>query len=222
MSSLYRRLVLFHAHSYDLSEWGFSDGKVVICPICGQPYTFDAILSQLTVGHIWPKSLREENKNLFQHMVLLCNYCNSTAGSRGDAQIQLVLKNEKAEKAGEIFGERKVAMYLPDKEAPIRLNANVVRKSGGRGTISFAANRNNPAEVVAFKELAKTKQKFNMQVLPNHLINPKIAKAGLITSAYLYAFYTFGYRYVVSDLVNPTRQYIGIPSPSRIWFFQIL
>lgn len=88
------------------------------------------------------------------------------------------------------------------------LNAEISDLEGTKGKLKFSGNRNNPKDVAAFKQLADTKQRFNMQIAPYPLIKPEVAIAGWITAAYLFTFYTFGYRYFITDHLNPIRQYI--------------
>jgi len=49
---------------------------------------------------------------------------------------------------------------------------------------------------------------MNMIIEPTSLINADVTKAGWITSAFLLAFYTFGYRYIANDYMDPVRKYI--------------
>lgn len=201
-----KREILFQAHSQDLLELGCSKDRF-FCPICGQSYSRENIEYDLTIGHVWPKLFRESNKTLNKYQVLLCKYCNSMIGASGDAQMQLAEKYKEAERSGEL-GYRKVRLIIPGRDQTIRLSADIHRIGESNARLSFSVRRNNPAEVVAFKAMADSNQKFNLIVEPPHLIRTEVAKSGWITASYLFAFYTFGYRYLFNEYMEPVRKYI--------------
>ena len=67
--------------------------------------------------------------------------------------------------------------------------------------------RNNPKERDRFEALGRDNP-FSMLVYPFHEMKPFLAEAGWITSAYLLAFYTFGYRYIINADLDRIRDYI--------------
>jgi 5-methylcytosine-specific restriction endonuclease McrA len=92
---------LFKAHLADLKSVAPNLGDVFICPICLERFTIDAIYNEVvTDGHVWPGYIREKPGSALatSQRILLCKTCNSTSGSRGDKQIQLLEKIKDAEK----------------------------------------------------------------------------------------------------------------------------
>lgn len=165
------------------------------------------MLQDLTIGHVWPNLFREKKHALEKYQILLCSYCNSKAGSSGDAQMQLAEKHKNAERAG-LLEDRKIQLVASDNQKPIKLQANVTRTDKTGARLVFSAKRNSPTEIEAFKKMAASKQKFNLIVQPPRLVNTEKAKAGWVTSAFLFAFYTLGYRYLANEYMNPVRQFI--------------
>lgn len=210
---------LFRQHLADLSSVRQEDVSTFICPICLSEYTEDAIDSgDLTDGHVWPEYLRQKGKGGIadQQRVLLCKKCNNTAGSRGDKQMQLREKVKDGEKAGQLFDERHVQILPGSGEEPVNLRARIVLSNDDmtKGQISFQVDketgqwsRNNPSEQERFLGITKDRT-FGLVVYPPHELRSRIARVGWITSAYLFAFYTLGYRYILMPGMQVVRDYI--------------
>jgi hypothetical protein len=187
-------------------------GDIFICPICFRKFALqDLSDDKLSDGHVWPRYLREKNGDKAKNQrVLLCKMCNSTAGSIGDNQMQLQKQLREGFESGELFGERRVELSS-SLQKPIQLNSagvTIDTQDGKRGTVTFATSRNNPNEIKRFAELMNKEKPFSISVYPFHKFEPDLAKVGWITSAYLLAFYTFGYRYIVQKGLRPIRERI--------------
>lgn len=211
--------ILFRPHSNDLISYDPKCANQFVCPICLRIFSLDDIASGvLSDGHIWPDAIREKSgteKTILQR-VLLCTECNNRAGSRGDKQMQLRELAKDAEKKGELFGERRIQVVRGLAEKPIQLRAQVriEQKETIKGQIVFQFDkvnewaRNNPKEREKFKALGRDNS-FSLIVYPFHEMKPYLAEVGWITSAYLLAFYTFGYRYILNKDMNIVRDYIS-------------
>lgn len=209
---------LFHAHSFDLASVDPRYSDHFVCPICFTVFSHEEIHSRaLSDGHVWPEGLREKSgteKIRHQH-VLLCTECNNHAGTMGDKQMQLREAAKDAEKRGELFGGRTVEVIRGPAEKPIRLQAQLKLEQNEaiQGKIIFPLDRNgewarnNPKERERFEALGKNNS-FSMIVYPLHEMKLHLAEVGWITSAYLLAFFTFGYRYILNGDLDRVREYI--------------
>jgi hypothetical protein len=211
---------LFDAHNVDLQSIFPNIGNIFICPICGNGFPKDDIYKEiLDKRDIWPGYIRDTYPQFGNPLVLLCKRCNSTTGSRGDAQMQISQKVKDGEKEGSLYGERKTQFIRDSGVEPINLNASIInfRNNNIFAKINFSAARNNPLDIERFKEITKTGEKGKFQILPNPELKPGIPEVGWITSAFLYAFYTFGYHYMLHPKINPIREFIldsfeGVPN----------
>lgn len=201
---------LLHAHSQDSKDVGLIADFA--CPICGRSISSDTFDTELSLGHAWPEALRKDSSELSRFTVLVCRYCNNTAGSRGDVHMQNALLHEQGAKSGKLLGERRLQL-IENSKPPIKLNAQVFMKHNEQGdfegSITFSAKRNNPIDIDAFRRLSTDQTVFSLIVSPPHpQIRPDLATAGWVTSAFLMGFYTLGYRYIVSPHLDPVRKYI--------------
>lgn len=209
---------LFKAHSNDFASFDTKYPDHFVCPICYEIFPHEGINSgTLSVGHIWPDAIRKKSgaEIIKRQIVMLCKECNNNAGRRGDNQMQLREISKDEEKKGVLFGERRVEIIPGLPEKPIELHAQLKLNQGDevQGKIVFTLDnakkwaRNNPKERDRFEALSKEKP-FSMIVYPFHKIKPFLSEVGWITSAYLLAFYTFGYRYICNPDLNRVREYI--------------
>ena len=210
---------LFHNHLADLKNVIPGIGDIFICPMCSGNFIFEDIHRQkLSVGHVWPKYIREKSGSQIaaQQVVLLCKDCNSRAGSQGDRQMQLREEIKDAEKAGRFHGERRVQIILSPGDEPITLKAaaSMQVEETITGQVTFAMDdatgkwkRNNPKEQERFLSI-EPDSTFSMLIYPHHELKPNLPEVGWLTSAYLLAFHTFGYRYICHESLEPIREYI--------------
>ncbi len=211
---------LFNSHSQDLSSVFPGLESYFVCPICfGAFHLADINNALLSIAHVWPSVIRERGQgDLANHQhVLLCNKCNSTAGSRGDKHAQEFEKLREGEETGELFGERIVLVTRGPGEEPIKIQAKLTLRQEDvvRGKITFEIDRqrrqwarNNPKEETRFRSLVDAGEKFPLMIHPYRRVKHELARSGWITSAYLLAFFSLGYRYVFQEAINPVRDYI--------------
>lgn len=210
---------LFKAHLADLKSVRPDIGDMFVCPICLRMFPEDSINGGfITDGHVWPTDMRKMSKTANDQSILLCRDCNNSAGSRGDAQMQLYEKLKLDEHGGELYGIRTVEIVVNPGEKPIRMRVRVRRNYDGTFTISGVLNKDNqwlgtrPEDQARFIELAKrsieSQQQFHVVINQPQQFKANLASAGWITSAYLMSFYTLGYRYILHQNFNFIREYI--------------
>ena len=218
-----QRNSLFQSHSADLASIIPNIENVFVCPICLNIFSPDAIDEVLVdVGHVWPKYFRDRSDIAKNQKVLLCKKCNSSAGTAGDLLMQIEAEVTEGEKIGKL-GLR---------------NIRVTKSSSFGEGLEFEAYVQNTGEKsikLGFPRYSKKSQKLyfeeqrkkfydlanagpiNITVYPPraHPRNPfgdptnaPLAQAGFLTSAYLMAFFEYGYRYILQTCLDPVREYI--------------
>jgi hypothetical protein len=207
---------LFNAHLADLRSIHTIEEDIFICPICFDGFTRDELKNNsLSVGHVWPDYIRRGSKLAASQHVLLCQKCNNTTGSRGDKQAQLFEKILDGDKTGKLYGKRNVELI--DKRDNLRSlfrNSEVRKDQDDSVIISWEIDQegkflgNDPQDQAAFLELINRKEPLTFTVHPYHELKPELIPVGWTTSAYLMAFYCFGYRYILHDMLDPVRDYI--------------
>jgi hypothetical protein len=204
--------MLFEAHAADLeSNTGLIDQ--FMCPICHRLFMFrDLAAGALTIGHIWSRGLRDlAQSSTAAQKVLLCKDCNSQAGSRIDSHAQLREQIREGNESGELSGVRIIEIPRGPTKPSIRLRARVHidQASEIKGKLVFDLDqrrrqwaRNNPEEEAKFRAISASGETFSILINPDRRLAPKLPQAGWIASAYLFSFFTFGYRYILQEQVD--------------------
>ncbi len=200
---------LFEQHLTDLRRVSPKADDVFICPICFTViHRRDVNRETVDLGHIWPGFLRNqvESDEAKHQQVLLCKSCNSSAGSRGDNEMQ---KHEQTRR-GQL--PSKVCVY-PPRKPPFELDVFVTMPEDGppyKTNIRIHVPQGewtHNERWTKFREVADGQTQISLAV-NQFTADWKLAQAGWLTSAYLFAFYTFGYRYVFQSALDPVRDYI--------------
>jgi len=219
MMSTVLRDALFQSHLADLKDLNPNVGDVFKCPICLRLFSEQDLRDRLlTDGHVWPEDIRSKSgsKIATRQRVLLCKHCNNTAGSRGDKQMQLREKVKEGWKTGKLYRELPVEILPRSLGKPIKLHARVSFRpeEPNKGQLTFIGDRksgqwsrNDPKELKRFQALAGTEH-FSILVHPHPELREDIARVGWLTAAYMLAFYTFGYRYILHRQLDPVRDCI--------------
>jgi hypothetical protein len=192
---------------------------IFICPICLREFTEEEIDNKiLQDGHVWPAAMRKKSKLANDQSVLLCTFCNNTAGSHGDKQMQMFEKIKEKERVGELYGIRKVEITENADLKPIRMVVKVSQDKDGSVNLEGSLNEkkqwlgSSPEDQARFVELAKrsmkTQQQVGITIHPLTGYKQNLVEAGWITSAYLMAFYSLGYWYILNEKFNFIREYI--------------
>lgn len=212
-------LHLFRAHVADLNDVFQGTGDLFVCPICLREFTEADIYNRtLTDGHVWPAEMRRKSTKANDLAVLLCKDCNNGTGSRGDLQMQLYEKIKGIPERGELYGIRTVEIVENPGGKPIRMRVKICMEDATTIHLKGRLNHQNqwlgssPIDQDRFLELSKrsieTQQQLNITVLPPHEYRSNLVGLGWITSAYLMAFYTLGYRYILHPDFDFIRRYI--------------
>ncbi len=199
---------LFEQHLFDLKQISPEADDVFVCPICLSIIARSNIDAEtVDLGHVWPSFLRNlVSLDTIKHQqVLLCKSCNSSAGSRGDHEMQ------EHEKVCQGLLPSNV-WILPQGKSLFMLKLNVTKYKNQKIILKLNPSQgewlHNP-RWKKFREVADGKQRITIAI-NQFTRNWKLAQVGWLTSAYLYAFYTFGYRYVLQTMLDPVREYIRL------------
>jgi hypothetical protein len=210
---------LFDAHTKDLNDLHPGMGDVIVCPICLRIIPREAISQKLlTDGHVWPKDMRKKSKIANDQTVLLCKDCNNSPGGQGDAQMQLFERIKENSEVGELYGIRTVDIVERPEDQPIQMRVRVNKDDHDFITVSGKLDQNkkwlgsSPEDQIQFEKLVKksteTQQQLRITIHPPHEYKSNLVRAGWVTDAYLMAFYTFGYRYILNKDLDFIRAYI--------------
>jgi hypothetical protein len=216
---------LFVSHANDLQSVYPAIGDTYVCPICLRKFLFQEISThldseELSVGDVWPKYFRSRSEKARKQRVLLCKRCNSKAGYHGDYMMQIIAQLSEEKRTGKTYAPRRIRVTSGWQEIA-NLKAFVEQIGEKEVRLSFPKYKKESQQLHFGKELQKfreyaAQELVNITVYPlgggrpdnpfGDLINWPLAQVGLLTSAYLLAFYTFGYRYILSSELDLTRR----------------
>lgn len=205
---------LFDSHTQDLNDVYSGQGDVFVCPVCMRIFPREAINEKaLTDGHVWPKYFRSKSQKARNMRVLLCSHCNHTAGSHGDKHMQIDEQIKDGEAKGEWYGSRKVQLFNQPGNRVVNLNVNIIGDAK-KFTVSGRVDKNkrwidgSPHDQAGFQEIINKSESVSILIHPPKGLDHQKVPQGWITSAYLMAFYSLGYRYIIDSSLNPVRDYI--------------
>ena len=122
--------------------------------------------------------------------------------------MQIAEKVREGNKTGNLFGERLINLTSESNNKSVNLKVLLNVENEDQITISGDWNRTNPKDRSAFENLIKQQKPISYVVHPLHDLKPSLARVGWITSAYLFAFYSLGYRYILHPGLDSVRAYI--------------
>jgi hypothetical protein len=206
---------LFRKHADDLRSVCGIIEPMFVCPLCLRGLSYDELKDELmNVGHVWPRSLRQKSKVAQEQHVLLCRRCNSLAGMNADAEMQEYERVSEGILANPAARAGIVHVFVPTRPG--------LKHIKFRGTIQ--ANESLNKAHIILEDPKSEKQKANYQIILSRIqdyaklgpisaavelsVDPYLAQAGWLTSAYLFAFYSFGYRYILHRELDPIRHSI--------------
>lgn len=212
---------LFASHVQDLRSICPKAGTVFVCPICFSVFTEDALLGcGLNNGHVWNKEFVRRHcatsVRAIHQQILLCHRCNSRSGGRGE-RILLDFEDFRRTKAAGQFYRAKVQVApssgLHEPAVFESLPVKEVTKDGA--ILEFPKRKDTGHPLYSPKERQKLEQykiagPCNVILEETYPATEKWqqAQSVLLTSAYLLAFYSFGYRYAFQANLDPVREYI--------------
>lgn len=202
---------LFQRHLIDLRQVCPDANEVFVCPICFRVISKETVNEQtVDLGHVWPRYIRDvSSSDAAKHQqVLLCKSCNSNAGSHGDNEMQDLARALRGEKLAKIW------VFPPNRQEPFWFRAYFEPPVSPDSEISRINFPQMPRsvwgynkELQKYRELAGSGTRCDIAVVP-YDVNWDLAFAGWLTSAYLFAFYIFGYRYIFHSKLDSVRHYI--------------
>jgi hypothetical protein len=200
---------LFEAHSKDLQDVVPDLKNVFICPICFKDFSPEHLGQEvLSEGHVWPKILQAKSQIASQQRVLLCKKCNSSSGRRGDSQIKHLEKLRLADKTGELYGTQQVQFLKADGTQISLQGEGRIEKESNRAYLKFPPKINDPQQLEMLRTVITNEEIPFITVQNARPYKTELAQPSMITSTYLFAFYTFGYRYILPNYFSPLRFYI--------------
>jgi hypothetical protein len=185
-----------------------------ICPLCYPPpstpitvYLPESLeAGLLTLEDVPPKSVGGKP------MVLTCSDCNNTSGYKLDAHLARMTNMLK-------FGTKTLSSLRRGRVKFGEVTANILyRWENGRLEITdFASGkRNSPTVAAAINGILDRAVKghgdwsFNLDFVEDRF-DSQMAMVSLLRSAYLCAFASFGYRFIVGRSLDPVRDQIRHP-----------
>lgn len=210
---------LFKSHLADLKSVDPGADDIFVCPICLREFNIKSIDNgEITDGHVWPTDLRKKSSIANNQTILLCRDCNNSAGSKGDAQMQIYERIKDSFKECVFYGIRTVEIVEDPGENPIRLRAHVSINSNDEVIVTGNLDSKNRwigssiNDQIRFEESIRnsieTQQIYRVKINPPKEYKSNLVYAGWITSAYLMAFYTLGYRYILNREFDFLREFI--------------
>ena len=221
MNSKERREILLRKYIEEVKQFpnvfpnGYDDeGKgSFICPLCLRILNIaqlgEQVNNYITIEHIPPENLGGKP------LILTCKDCNSTCGHNLD----VYLRNELEHREGKYFNDPKgyVSKFEYDGN-----NVNAIMKEDENGIVNiYVENKHNhPGVVDRFIESTKACD-GDLEIpgsfkLGNHRRKTEVVDVAILKSAYLYAFYKFGYGYILNTNLNSIRKQIMNPNEKII------
>jgi hypothetical protein len=176
-------------------------GGRYLCPLCLHWF---ADLDELSLEHAPPESLGG------RHIAITCRGCNSTAGHTVDAELRL------AETIRE-FGLRRMTKPMPAtfRFAGIEQRVEALFDPDGLSIVGVS-KQNHPdtasAMTAAFDEVVAERSTNVVFKLSFRTPDFRKASIGWLRAAYLVAFATLGYRYILREELEEVRQQIRDPA----------
>ena len=207
--------LLFHKHVADLQHVYANATEVFICPICFLVFTqADLESEKLSIGHVWPRFIREQNETVKHQQVLLCKSCNSRAGENADAAMQEFARLKRQITTDPTSVLFSMEILNPDNPelGTVKFKASVEPTGENQLNIYLEAPKKQPPPR-SFINMHSRIESYLQRENPTLNIQPIIpdlhlATYGWLTSAYLLSFYAFGYRYILQSALDPVRQSI--------------
>jgi hypothetical protein len=183
------------------------EDDIYICPVCMKFFRREELLTDLdlflTLEDIPPKALGGNVKTL------TCNNCNN---DKGGSQLERDLRNMvNFEEAVEgLYNIPIRGKFLPTKDIEL---TSTIRFVGNNGIyVEGKPNKTNPKYVNHFNEIAESKTnlgEFSLTLFGDY--TPFLAEVALLRIAYLLAFSTFGYGFLINFNLQLIREQINTP-----------
>lgn len=221
MNSKERREILLRKNIKEVEQLdiafpeGYDDmGKgSFICPLCIRIFNVgqlgEQINSYITIEHVPPENLAGKP------IALTCKDCNSTCGH----DLDVYLRNEVEHNERAYFNGSK-GHFSKYSHGGVEVNAITNEDKDGTINIWIERKHNPPIIFDKFIESVKTSADDlhidGRLILGDHKRNNKMANVAMLKSAYLYAFYKLGYKYILNTNLDAIRKQIKNPNDDII------
>lgn len=190
--------------------------SVYCCPICGEIKE----KSELTLEHAPPRSMGGKE------IILTCDICNNTAGSKIDAQVanqQNQLRLIKGFAKRSFDQNERLKLQVDD----IRLNVELSKSDDDSGKLNFKilGDTNNPEHIEQMREHAREAAnagkgyKFNIQTVGRYNFHKPLADIGHLKTAFLVSTAALGYAFAASAYLSNIRRQIQNPNQQIAEFY---
>jgi hypothetical protein len=190
---------LFDVYAKNLSWYHPQLVDVILCPLCLQPFSKDAIESNiLTLEHIIPSALGGK------FITLTCSDCNSKSGTKLDAHLVQRLREEDA-----WAGKSKKPLRIRVKVGEDEFGADLYLSLDQQPNIQIIGKQNisNPkSQERAFETFKAQHQEFTISGNLGYKDIP--SRVAALRIAYLLSFSYFGYGYILYENLNQVREQI--------------
>ena len=190
---------LFDVYAKNLSWYHPHLVDVILCPLCLQPFTKDAIESNtLTLEHIIPSALGGK------FVTLTCSDCNSKSGTKLDAHLVQRMRAEDA-----WAGKSKKPLRIRVKIGSDEFGADLYLSLDQQPNIQIIGipNISNPtSQDRAFETFKTQPQEFTISGNLGYKEIP--SRVAALRIAYLLSFSYFGYGYILYENLNQVREQI--------------
>jgi hypothetical protein len=174
------------------------------CPLCLGFFDRTALDAKvLTFEHAPPKCVGGKA------IALTCQPCNSFASHELDPHIE-----RSEEYLDFAFGTTRKPMRRTLEAGGVRLRGNL-RATGDVVIFEGVSKQNDPREVDSFKSLNLAEGTFTASA--SRGFDKRRAAIAWLRSAYIVAFATFGYRYIIRESLNVVRDVIADPDGSALY-----
>lgn len=207
MSSKSRKILLFEAGKKALANVLDPPLDSYICPLCLELF---ASTEELTLEHVPPKSLGGKS------LCLTCAPCNSIAGHGIESHLHRQQRFSNFLREG--GRQERATLFFGD----LSLNVHADRNNNSIELI-VPRDRNRPVDVKVSAE--KIKSHFEtgaeFKLSKRSKFDNRAVDAAYLKAAYLAAFAKFGYRWILSEHIDPVRNQIREPHETHAALFRI-
>ena len=190
-----------------------------ICPLCLRIFNVGQLGEQansyITIEHVPPENIGGKP------IVLTCKDCNSTCGH----DLDVYLRNEMEYYERAFFNGTK-GHFSKYNYGGVEVNAITSEDKDGIIDIKIERKLNSPIVLDKFCESIKSSVDDlhigGHLILGDHRRNAKMAHVAMLKSAYLYAFYKLGYKYIISANLDAIRKQIQNPNDDILPPYYIL
>lgn len=210
---------LYQAHSLDLWRLFPIETGLFYCPICLNRFSHhDIKTNALTDGHVWSETFvknHTSSQKAFEQRVLLCYSCNSKSGARNEAALIEFEQFRQTRESGQYYRPTVTIQEIPGFK-PVELGKLPIKLIGETDIqITFPVNKKTGHPIYnpnAREEFEKIIKRSSCSIIVQESFPHKekwyYSQVSLLTSAYLMAFRTFGYRFVFQTCYDSIRSYI--------------